>query len=55
MPASTRDFETTPVGNAVVLEEQMNEVSPKTRRTSKPCPICTNKQVGLVKMALGSR
>ncbi len=50
----TRDFETTPVGNSVVLEEQMMK-STQNQADYETMSNLYKKQVGLVKMALGSR
>lgn len=49
-----RDFETTPAGNAVVLEEQMMK-SAENQADYDTMSNLYRKQIGLVKLAIGSR
>ncbi len=50
----TRDFETTPSGNAVVLEEEMIKSSQNQSDYDAMAQLY-RKQLGLVKLAIGSR
>ncbi len=52
-PKKQRDFETTPVGNSVVLEEQMMK-SAQNQADFETMSNLYKKQIGLVKIALGT-